>query len=330
MSNILLLREPAEGTLDRYETAFSIAGYHPISIPVLETLHTNIPRLRDIIQQGPKALGYNGVIITSKRSCDAWRDALQLLSDSAPDDDTRAIGGWCEIPFYVVGQATALALTSVFGAYLHLGLTSLDVRGQSSGNAATLASFILEDPDSPLMLLYLTGDKNQESLPHILQRGGISLEPLQTYKTQGSTSFAKNLSTAIQTSLQGQSYWWIVFFAPSAAAFVSPILRNYFELRTSQSPLSATSELLQARVAAIGPTTHSFLHHEVHLEVDATAQKPSPKDIVASVTAYDRCFKISSSLPDKPSKNSRPLFGDCNFNSGHAVNHQIEFKFMET
>lgn len=93
MANVLLLRDRSEDTLDRYETAFSAAGYYPISIGVLETIHTNIPRLRDIIQEGPKSLGYNGVIVTSKRSCDAWREALQLLSDSAPDD-THAIG-WC-------------------------------------------------------------------------------------------------------------------------------------------------------------------------------------------------------------------------------------------
>ena len=93
MANVLLLREPSEETPDRYESAFSVAGYHPVSIPVLETLHTNIPRLRDIIQKGPKTFGYNGVIITSKRSCGAWREALQLLSDSALyDNDTHAIG----------------------------------------------------------------------------------------------------------------------------------------------------------------------------------------------------------------------------------------------
>ena len=115
----------------------------------------------------------------------------------------RFPAGWCEIPFYVVGQATASALISVFSAYVHLGLASVDVRGQLSGNAATLASFILEDSDKSSKLLYLTGDKNRDTLTHILQEGGISLEPLQTYKTEGSPSFAKDLSTAVQTSSKG-------------------------------------------------------------------------------------------------------------------------------
>jgi uroporphyrinogen-III synthase len=181
----------------------------------------------------------------------------------------------------------------VFDAYVHLGFTSVDVRGQLSGNASTLASFIMGDFDKPSKLLYLTGDKNRDTLTHILQEGGISLESLQTYKTEGSSSFAKDLSTAIHTSSKGHHSWWIVFFAPSAAAFVSPILKNHFELRTSQSPLSGTSELFQARVAAIGPTTCAFLHDELHLEVDVTAQKPSPEDIVASITAYDRRTNIS-------------------------------------
>ena len=93
MANVLLLRELSQDIPDKYQTAFSAAGYHPISVPVLETLHTNIPHLRDIIQEGPKALGYNGVIITSRRSCDAWREALRLLSNSAPDN--IHVIGWC-------------------------------------------------------------------------------------------------------------------------------------------------------------------------------------------------------------------------------------------
>jgi uroporphyrinogen-III synthase len=102
-----------------------------------------------------------------------------------------------------VGQATASALMNVFDDYVNLGLTTPDVRGKLSGNATTLASFILEDPDKPSRLVYLTGDKNRDTLTHILQEDGISVEPLQTYKTEGSPSFAEDLSTVIQTSSKG-------------------------------------------------------------------------------------------------------------------------------
>ena len=188
--------------------------------------------------------------------------------------------GWCEIPLYVVGQATASALINVFGAYAHLGLTRVNVRGQSSGNVATLASFILEDPDKPSMLLYLTGDKNRDILTHILQGGGISLNPFQPYRTEGSPSFAEKLSAAIQTSskgiyflyffgsvlfyfnsflLLGHPYWWIVFVAPSAAAFVTPILRNHFELRTSRFAIASFRCFKTPSIKNRGDRTHNLL-----------------------------------------------------------------------
>ena len=63
------------------------------------------------------------------------------------------------------------------------------------------------------MFLYLTGDKNRDTLTHILQGGGISLDPSQTYKTEGSPSFAENLSTAIQTSPQGIYFLYFFFFS---------------------------------------------------------------------------------------------------------------------
>ena len=118
--------------------------------------------------------------------------------------------GWSEIPFYVVGEATASALIDVFDDYVNLGLTAFDARGALSGNATALASFILDETDQPSRLLYLTGDKNRDTLTNILQEGGISVEPLQTYKTEGSPSFAEDLSTVIQTSSKG--VWFNIFF----------------------------------------------------------------------------------------------------------------------
>ena len=64
---------------DRYESVFLSAGYYPISVPVLETVHVNFPMLRDILCDGPEALGFSGVVITSKRSCEALGMALGLL-----------------------------------------------------------------------------------------------------------------------------------------------------------------------------------------------------------------------------------------------------------
>lgn len=83
------------------------------------------------------------------------------------------------------------------------------------------------------------------------------------------------------TTLRLDKDWWIVFFAPSAADFVTPILRQHFEIPSSDSSSFAV------RVAAIGPTTHDFLKDKLHMRVDVVAPKPSPDALAASIRAFD-------------------------------------------
>ena len=79
-------------------------------------------------------------------------------------------------------------------------------------------------------------------------------------------------------------HWWIVYFAPSAAAYVTPTLRKYFQLEeTAQSHSESPSTLDQARVAAIGPTTETFLRNDLHIRVHAIPQKPTPEEIVSAI-----------------------------------------------
>jgi uroporphyrinogen-III synthase len=76
MVNVLLLRQPSEDVADSYEDHFCNAGYHPFSLPALETSHVNLTILSDIVRDGLKANGFNGVIITSQRSCEALGNAF--------------------------------------------------------------------------------------------------------------------------------------------------------------------------------------------------------------------------------------------------------------
>ncbi len=93
MANVLLLREPSEGA-DKYERIFQSAGYHPVSVPVLESLLMNVSPLADIIREGPAMRRLNGVIITSKRSCDAWQGALDCLRSELESSFLEGIGEW--------------------------------------------------------------------------------------------------------------------------------------------------------------------------------------------------------------------------------------------
>lgn len=82
MKNVLLLRAPAEDEPDRYEAAFEAKGYVPLSVPVLETVLVHIDVLRDKIENGPDAQALSGVIMTSKRSVEAWCEAIRLMVDT--------------------------------------------------------------------------------------------------------------------------------------------------------------------------------------------------------------------------------------------------------
>ncbi len=81
MVNVLFLREPSDDGPDCYHEVFHNAGYNSVSVPVLETSFTNLNTLSHIIQEGPVTKGLNGVVVTSKRSCEAWGEALKLLHD---------------------------------------------------------------------------------------------------------------------------------------------------------------------------------------------------------------------------------------------------------
>ncbi|KIP06765.1 hypothetical protein PHLGIDRAFT_30350 [Phlebiopsis gigantea 11061_1 CR5-6] len=281
MSNVLLLRAPTTDGQDKYEVTFQAQGYKPICIPVLETVLVNVKDLQDLISQGSTITGLHGVIVTSARACEAWREAILSL-----EPKPSAGADWTSTPFYVVGEATATTLREIRGEVEGSVLAPKDIRGGAeSGTSEKLAHFILRDlpaSDKPRKLLYLIGDKNRDVLANILRDGGVELQAQQVYATQGSSSFPSDLRKAVESAPPESNCWWIVFFAPSAAEFVTPTLRKYFEVPDAHSTSYAT------KIAAIGPTTHDFLKDKLHIRVDVVAPKPSPDALVGVIHAFDQ------------------------------------------
>jgi uroporphyrinogen-III synthase len=76
--------------------------------------------------------------------------------------------------------------------------------------------------------------------------------------------------------------WWIVFFAPSAAAHVVPHLREHFCMGGSSGRESGL-RLRRARLAAIGRTTGKYMREDLGLGVDAVADAPTPDSLVLSL-----------------------------------------------
>lgn len=120
----------------------------------------------------------------------------------------RVASYWSSVPFYVVGQGTASALEGVRQTYGQTVYTPEIIRGESSGTGERLAHFIRDQPhERPKKLLYLTGDKNKDTVPTILGEAGIELQPLKVYETQGSHTFEQDLDEALKLSSKGYFFF---------------------------------------------------------------------------------------------------------------------------
>ncbi|KAF8824500.1 hypothetical protein HHX47_DHR8000145 [Lentinula edodes] len=234
----VLLRAADISFTDKYETAINAIGPRSrgVCVPVLETVLMNLENLKQTIAAGPKV---DGVIMTSARSCEAWK---AVVAQSA-DEQTQL---WSNVPFYVVGAATAASLREIYPK-------PDQIRGEDSGTAELLARFILEQTpgNRPKYLLYLTGDKNRETLPKVMDEGHVDLVSLQVYETCGSSRFPDDLREALQGCQRDTR--------PS----------------NDDKPL--------VRIAAIGPTTASFLRDKLRLHVDAISAKPKPALLVEAI-----------------------------------------------
>jgi len=181
----LLLRTPeTPPETDRYEAALARASFRPLSLPVLETALENLGRLSRIVRGQDDDRGtVDAVIVTSARAVDACANA-------GADID------WRGVRFYAVGPATAAMLA-------RLPNPPQDVRGTESGTAERLAHYIVRDLAARKgeRLLYLTGDKNRETLSRVVGEGldeDVLIE-LRVYATRGVRDFESLLARALGT-----------------------------------------------------------------------------------------------------------------------------------
>ena len=298
--HVLLLHAPVSPpATDPYEDALARASFRPLSLPVLETSLENLEHLSRIIRGAEDADQgtMNGVIVTSAR-------AVEACAHAGADIDWRAVR------FYAVGPATAAQLAQ-------LPNPPRDVRGTESRTAEQLARYIVRDATQGERLLYLTGDKNRDTLPRIVREdlGEGCLRELGVYATRGVRDFESTLARALQdesgtfdpfiaamrrdkrTEDDGEP-WWIVFFAPSAAAHVMSALREHFSLagRYDGTVWQADSSLRPARIATIGPTTANYLREEHGLRVEVVADAPNAEALVKGMR--DLVTILSDSAPE--------------------------------
>jgi len=288
MTHVLLLRSPSDDEQpDPYSAHFSSVGLASTSVQVLDTSFTNLDELQWMIETGPGFHGFKGVVITSGRSVDAWQRAVEEVVKR--DDHSKA--DWSKTPFYVVGETTASSVEKLRTSLPSHLLPTDVLGGAESGTSEALANFIIAraapSKKNRVKLLYLTGDKNRDTLPNMLTEKGIELDSAQTYETKCCDQFASNMATVVKSQKHVKN-WWITFFAPSSSDFALPALREHFRFESpAESPSSTKSKkkLPTARIAAIGPTTASHLKDALSLSVDAVAAKPTPAELATAITS---------------------------------------------
>ncbi|XP_066549228.1 uroporphyrinogen-III synthase isoform X2 [Amia ocellicauda] len=252
--DVLVLKEPREGASgpDPYIEALSSHGIKATLIPVLSFEFVSLSTLSEKLFQPEK---YGGLIFTSPRAVEALRRCLEGEEDWIQTQKDK----WKDKPVYVVGKATAALVQEV----------GLVPRGEDTGNADKLSTFICEQEDARSRpLLFPCGSIKREVLPTVLKQNGVPLECLMVYQTAKHPHLDNNLNEYFTQQGIPAS---IAFFSPSGVKFC---------LKTLQRLSGKGLEKIQ--FAAIGPTTADALSAE-GLPVSCTARKPTAQDLAAAI-----------------------------------------------
>ncbi|GAA5918351.1 hypothetical protein JCM6882_007295 [Rhodosporidiobolus microsporus] len=314
---LVLLRSPTKAPdQDPYRSAAVDAGFSSVHLlPVLSTSFTNLSRLAEVLSSG--ADGCDGVVMTSARSAEAWAAAAATLDPfSSPSSVNPSANPPSSPtpPFFVVGTGTRSALLERLPEARRPPEEAI-LGAEETGTGESLARFILEhfgaEDDNVAAgegrrrrkLLYLTGDKNRDTLPAILGASSspsVDLDPLQVYATSTCPSFSSALpalldelssvasSSFAPSSPPPQTVWFALFSPSSALPLINHLralsLLPYAPSSSAQtSSASSSSPSLHLRFVAIGPTTRDYLEQELGVEVHATATKPEATALVEAV-----------------------------------------------
>ena len=260
---VLLLKEPrGSAEADPYSLALTAAGYECAFIPVLGHVLRNQAELWSAIE----GEHYSGVIFTSQRAVEAWREALHSVQKH------QTATHWRDTPCYVVGPTTAALLQAIEGDHAPRTVSGTE----QSGTSETLAAFIVQQLEAsrpPHPLLYLTGDKRRENLPEILAKASIPVHELVVYETAPLPDFATRFSAALQ-QLDEADTAWLALFSPSGANLALPIVQR--------QGLAG-----RVRLATIGPTTREHLADVMKLEAHAMAATPQAADLAGAIRSAD-------------------------------------------
>ena len=171
--------------------------YCIVSFPILSHSLQNIKELSDrILGAVDGKYKYDGVVITSKRAVQTWVEACKVVAgimQKRPVLDPPCERIWAEVPFYVVGPATAKSLSSSPLAPMLQPSEIVGATDTGTGEALArnMAQRFAEKPTQTQRLLYLVGNRHSLALEKTLTelKAPVELDELCVYSTEKDAKF---------------------------------------------------------------------------------------------------------------------------------------------
>ena len=158
---------------------------------------------------------------------------------------------WKDKTVYVVGESTGQAVRS---------LLDLDSRGQHTGSAETLASYISQ-VEKEGKFLFPRGNLARPTLVSVLTSSAHYVDEVTVYETVTN----RDLLSSLQSLEMFPDYF--VIFSPSGAAASLPILEEHHH-----------QKLKQSKIIAIGPTTRAEIER-LGFQVHKVVSQPSAESL---------------------------------------------------
>ena len=306
---------------DTYQSAF--AGYYDLHyISVLEETYI-LSELVDIIKDGPDQ--WEGVLMTSKRSAEAWISACSLVEDEAhtaepslEDDIQNQNEGslhWKDLKVWTTGQSVNSVLSNpTINPNLILNHHIELYNCQPPKSASSILPLVLSTPprdpvntdsachpprtdqgERGMMFrpyLFLTGDKTLSDLPDGLHRAGRKVRQVQVYATTARDDVEQSIRSVFSDSGQGENQTWLAFFSPSSAEIAIPLLirvglalPRLLQAERGMMDGGMADEIKDVRVAVIGETTRRAVEG-LGIRVHAIAKTPDAAGLEDAISAY--------------------------------------------
>lgn len=193
---------------------------------------------------------YEGIIFTSQRAVQAVHKAVA---------QHEALTGWIGKSNYSVGESTS---------ELARNLVYLETKGQQTGNAKELATFIISihRDKATKPFLFPSGNLKQDILETDLKAEAINVECVETYETVQHPKLDESIE-----SLKTAKIDFLVYFSPSGVKFTMPILIKH------------EINLDDLKIVALGPSTKKSLE-ENDLRCHRVCKNPSPESLLEALT----------------------------------------------